>query len=52
MNKKPYIAPEIAEEIISDKLMLSIASGDAQEVLSRRRDNSFELEEDEYGNEW
>ena len=45
MNKKHYIAPEMTEVMIPGKLMLSINSEDAQEVLSRRRGSSFEPED-------
>lgn len=47
MNKKLYMAPEIAEVTIPGKLMLSVVSEPAQEVLSRRNGNSFDAEEEE-----
>ena len=47
MNKKLYIAPEIAEVVIPCKVMLNVTSENANEVLSRIDDSFFESEEDD-----
>lgn len=50
MKKKLYMAPEIAEVTLPGKLMLSVVSEPATEVLSRGNGNSFDDEEEESDN--
>lgn len=50
MKKKLYLAPEIAEVTLPGKLMLSVVSEPATEVLSRGNGNSFDDDEEESDN--